>query len=317
MVKTLKDEWGLGFRPVAVFDYQLTEQGGLIEDVPYAGTVTDALAMAHKRGIDTAIFAMPHVRRKYVAGFVDKASDHFQHILVVPNVAGVIATAVRARDLGSTFGLEIKQNLLKPWARITKRTLDILGVVAGGVLISPFLLTIAILIKIDSPGPLFYAQRRLGTGGKYFCCWKFRTMHPDAQRLLTELLQKDPSLRAEWERDHKLRDDPRITRVGRYLRRLSLDELPQLWNVWRGQMSLVGPRPIIDEEVPRYRDAYALYQRVSPGMSGLWQVSGRSETSYEERVRMDTFYVRNWSVWLDIVILVRTVGAVLSSRGAV
>jgi lipopolysaccharide/colanic/teichoic acid biosynthesis glycosyltransferase len=142
-------------------------------------------------------------------------------------------------------------------------------------------------------------------------------MHPDARRLLTELLQKDPKLRAEWERDHKLSDDPRITRVGRYLRKFSLDELPQLWNVWRGEMSLVGPRPIIDEEVSRYRDAWSLYRRVSPGMSGLWQVSGRSETSYEERVWMDTYYVRNWSVWLDIVILVRTVGPVILGRGAV
>jgi Undecaprenyl-phosphate galactose phosphotransferase WbaP len=317
IVRTLQDEWQLGFKPVAVFDFQLTEEGGVVEDVPYGGTVTDALTLAHKSGIDTAIFAMPHVRRKYVGSFVDKASDHFQHVVVVPNVAGVIANAVKARDLGFAFGLEIKQNLLTPWARVTKRALDVLGVVVGGILISPLLLAIAILIKIDSAGPLFYRQKRLGTGGKHFCCWKFRTMHPDAQRLLTELLQNDPKKRAEWERDHKLRDDPRITRVGRYLRRLSLDELPQLWNVWRGEMSMIGPRPIIDEEVPRYRDAYDLYRRVSPGMSGLWQVSGRSETSYEQRVEMDTYYVRNWSVWLDVVILTRTVGAVIFSRGAV
>ena len=142
-------------------------------------------------------------------------------------------------------------------------------------------------------------------------------MHRDSQRLLTELLQNRPDLRAEWEQNQKLQDDPRITRVGRVLRKTSLDELPQLWNVLRGEMSMVGPRPIVDAEIPKYREAYDLYRRVKPGMSGLWQVSGRSSTSYDERVQLDTYYVRNWSVWIDLVILVRTVGAVVFSRGAI
>jgi lipopolysaccharide/colanic/teichoic acid biosynthesis glycosyltransferase len=142
-------------------------------------------------------------------------------------------------------------------------------------------------------------------------------MRADAGELLSELLKKDSQLRTEWEKEHKLRNDPRLTRVGRFLRKTSLDELPQLWNVLRGEMSLVGPRPIVDAEVPRYREAYDLYRRVKPGMTGFWQVSGRSETSYKERVEMDTYYVRNWSGWLDIVILARTVSAVLCSRGAI
>ncbi len=142
-------------------------------------------------------------------------------------------------------------------------------------------------------------------------------MHKDSQRLLTELLHNRPDLRAEWEQNQKLQDDPRITRVGRVLRKTSLDELPQLWNVLRGEMSMVGPRPIVDAEIPKYREAYNLYRRVKPGMSGLWQVSGRSSTSYDERVQMDTYYVRNWSVWIDLVILARTVGAVAFSRGAI
>jgi len=187
----------------------------------------------------------------------------------------------------------------------------------GGLLISPLLFLIAVLIKLDSPGPMLYKQMRLGTDGNHFFCWKFRTMRTDAGQVLTELLQDNPDLRAEWEKEHKLHDDPRITRVGRFLRKSSLDELPQLWNVLVGEMSLVGPRPIVDAEVSRYRDAYELYRRVKPGMSGLWQVGGRSETSYKERVEMDTYYVRNWSVWLDLVILARTVGAVLYRHGAV
>jgi Undecaprenyl-phosphate galactose phosphotransferase WbaP len=212
--------------------------------------------------------------------------------------------------------VEIKQNLLNPWARRTKRALDLVGVTVGGVLISPLLLAIAALIKLDSQGPAIYCQQRLGGGDRVFCCLKFRTMCLDAERTLDEHLQKDSGLRAEWERDRKLRRDPRVTRVGRFLRATSLDELPQLWNVLRGEMSLVGPRPIVEAEVPRYGEVYELYRRVTPGISGFWQINGRSNTSYEERVALDAYYVRNWSVWLDLVILARTVETVLLRRGA-
>ncbi len=316
LVRTLKGEWGLGYKPVAVFDFFVAPRGGVLEGVEYGGSVNDALDLARKRRIDTVIFAMPNVRRRHVAKFVDKASLYFRQVLVIPSVAGCITSPVTTRDLAGPFGLEIKHNLLDPWARRAKSTLDLLGVLVGGLLISPLLIFIAVLIKLDSPGPVFYQQKRLGSSGQYFCCWKFRTMHADAGRLLTKLLQKRPDLRTEWEQNHKLRDDPRITRVGRILRKTSLDELPQLWNVLREEMSLVGPRPIVDTEIVKYKEAYELYRRVKPGMSGLWQVGGRSETSYEERVEMDTYYVRNWSVWLDLVILARTVGAVLFSRGA-
>ena len=318
MVRVLRSEWGLGFKPVAVFDFQRTsEGGGLDEEVPYGGTVVDALDLARKRGIDTALFAMPNIRREYVAKYIDKASASFRYVLVVPNVGGVMSSALKARDLTVTFALEIKQNLLTPGARRAKRALDLFGVVVGGLLISPILLGLVVLIKLDSSGPVLYKQERLGPKGKHFLCWKFRSMHRDSQRLLTELLQNRPDLRAEWEQNQKLQDDPRITRVGRVLRKTSLDELPQLWNVLRGEMSMVGPRPIVDAEIPKYREAYDLYRRVKPGMSGLWQVSGRSSTSYDERVQLDTYYVRNWSVWIDLVILVRTVGAVVFSRGAI
>jgi Undecaprenyl-phosphate galactose phosphotransferase WbaP len=190
------------------------------------------------------------------------------------------------------------------------------GVVVGGLLISPLLLVIVALIKLDTSGPVFYWQQRLGGRGKSFRCWKFRTMHTDAESLLSNLLQSDAGARSEWERNQKLRSDPRVTRVGRVLRKTSLDELPQLLNVLRGEMSLVGPRPIVDAEVPKYHEVYKLYRRVTPGMSGLWQVSGRSDTTYEERVAMDAYYVRNWSVWLDLVILARTVKSVLFNLGA-
>ena len=146
--------------------------------------------------------------------------------------------------------------------------------------------------------------------------WKFRSMAADASQALEHCLTANPALREEWQRNHKLRNDPRVTRIGRFLRRTSLDELPQLWNILRGQMSFVGPRPIVREEISRYGESYALYKKVTPGLTGLWQVSGRNNTSYQQRVSLDLYYIRNWSPWLDLYILARTVTAVLFARGA-
>ena len=317
LVRTLQREWSLGYRPVAVFDNRLAPTGGTLEGVPYAGTLTDAMKLARKRKVDTALLATSHSRNKSLARFISRASASFRYVIVVPtNLTGITTSAVVARDLSGTLGVELKHNLLNPWTQRAKRALDLFGVVVGGLLISPLLLAIVALIKLDSSGPVFYWQQRLGGRGKSFRCWKFRTMHTDAESLLSNLLQSDAGARSEWERNQKLRSDPRVTRVGRVLRKTSLDELPQLLNVLRGEMSLVGPRPIVDAEVPKYHEVYKLYRRVTPGMSGLWQVSGRSDTTYEERVAMDAYYVRNWSVWLDLVILARTVKSVLFNLGA-
>jgi Undecaprenyl-phosphate galactose phosphotransferase WbaP len=272
--------------------------------------------MGRRQKIDTCFLATPHTRREQLADMVRIVSECFQHVMVIPNLNGVTNSAVVARDLSGTLALEIKQNLLNPWAQRLKRALDLFGAVVGGLLISPLLLTIAVLIKLDSPGPVLFGHRRLGARDEHFLCWKFRTMHLDAERMLNDYLQKNPSLQAEWEQNHKLHDDPRTTRIGRVLRKTSLDELPQLWNVLRGEMSLTGPRPIVDAEVPKYERDYELYRRIRPGMSGFWQVSGRSDIDYKDRVAMDAYYVRNWSVWLDIIILSRTVKMVLLGRGA-
>jgi Undecaprenyl-phosphate galactose phosphotransferase WbaP len=316
LVKTLREEWKLGFRPVAVFDNRLVPAGGTLEGVPYGGNLEDAVSLAREHKIDTAIFAMPHTRREDLAPLVSRASLSFRHVMIIPNLSGITNSAVVARDFAGTFGVEIKHNLLDPWARRIKRALDLFGVVVGGLLISPILLVVLILIKLDSPGPAFYGHWRLGAEGKHFRCWKFRSMHLHAEQLLEEYLRTNVHARAEWEQNQKLYDDPRVTRIGRVLRKTSLDELPQLWNVLWGQMSLSGPRPIVAVEVPKYGKVYELYKRIKPGMTGAWQVSGRSDTSYAERVAIDSHYVRNWSFWLDLVILVRTIKIVLLGRGA-
>jgi Undecaprenyl-phosphate galactose phosphotransferase WbaP len=316
LLRTLNKEWGLGLTPVSVSDFRLSSGGGALEGVRHEESVADAVRLAKNQKVDTIIFAMPQVRLEYVARFVHAASRHFRHVLVVPNLTGITTSIVSGRDLAGTFAVEIKHNLLDSWALAAKRILDLLAVTVGGLLASPIVLVIAIMIKLDSPGPVLYKHMRLCAEGRHFRCWKFRTMHTNASELLTELLQDNPDLREEWEKGHKLREDPRITRVGSFLRKTSLDELPQLWNVLRGDMSLVGPRPIVDVEISKYGETYELYQRVGPGMTGLWQVSGRSATSYEERVALDAYYVRNWSVWLDLIILARTVKILIFRAGA-
>jgi Undecaprenyl-phosphate galactose phosphotransferase WbaP len=180
----------------------------------------------------------------------------------------------------------------------------------------PLFLILALAIKLSSKGPVFFGHLRYGRDGKVFRALKFRTMVPNADKVLEEHLQRHPELRREWERDHKLKEDPRITGVGRWLRRYSLDELPQLINILAGHMSLVGPRPIVKSEIARYANSYDLYTRVTPGLTGLWQVSGRNNTTYGERVAFDEYYIRNWSVWMDVYILARTFQAVWLADGA-
>lgn len=174
---------------------------------------------------------------------------------------------------------------------------------------------ILLLVARDGANPLF-AHRRIGQGGRPFRCWKIRTMLPDAEERLAALLAADTAARAEWRRDHKLRRDPRVTRLGAFLRRSSIDELPQLWNVLRGEMSLIGPRPITAEEAPRYGAAIEHYLAVRPGLTGLWQVSGRSDANYESRISLDTRYVTEWSLLCDLRILALTPAALLTGRGA-
>ena len=203
---------------------------------------------------------------------------------------------------------------LAPYSAV-KRTVDILGALLIGAVFSPLILVIALMMSLED-GPILFRHRRIGRGGQVFGCLKFRTMVPNAEQILHDLLEKDPAARAEWVRDHKLRNDPRITHIGRFLRRTSLDELPQVWNVLRGEMSLVGPRPIVKEEMLRYGRYLPAYLAAKPGVTGLWQVTGRNDTDYRRRVVMDTYYVRKRTLLMDLRILLKTIRVVLLGHGA-
>jgi len=194
--------------------------------------------------------------------------------------------------------------------------LDLIVTSLALIALSPIFVLIATAIKLTSSGPVFYGHTRHGRDGKLFNALKFRTMFQNGESILLTHFQEHPEELASWQDDRKLKRDPRVTAVGNWLRRYSLDELPQLGNVLLGHMSLVGPRPIISAEIHKYGRGYDLYSRVRPGVTGLWQVSGRNNTTYPERVALDEYYVRNWSIWLDAYIVVRTARAVLSAEGA-
>ncbi len=219
-------------------------------------------------------------------------------------------------DCDNLTGIPMTNSLLLSIPRMVKTLMDYLLVISGGIICLPVIAAISILIKLTSAGPVFYSQSRIGKGHRTFRAWKFRTMVVNADEVLQAYLDSDPELREEWERDHKLKNDPRVTSVGRWLRKTSLDELPQIWNVLRGDMSLVGPRPIVTDEISKYGDWFELYKKVTPGITGLWQISGRNNTTYDMRVAFDSYYVLNWSPWLDLYILARTIKVVFRHEGA-
>jgi undecaprenyl-phosphate galactose phosphotransferase len=236
---------------------------------------------------------------------------------IVPAMRGLplFGTRVHYFFRHELFFLTLGNNLSRPGARAVKRLFDMIAASAISILCLPIFAYLAVRIRKDG-GPLFFAHERIGQNGAPFRCLKFRTMVPNAQAVLDQLLARDSAAREEWNRDFKLRDDPRITSIGRFLRKYSLDELPQLWNVLKGEMSLVGPRPIVESEQERYGEDLEYYLETKPGMSGLWQISGRNDTGYDTRVYLDTWYAKNWSLWMDIVILIKTARVVLKNEGA-
>lgn len=212
---------------------------------------------------------------------------------------------------------ELQNKLLDPKRMALKRAIELMLAIVLLPLLLPLIFFIGVAIILDSKGPIFYSQERIGKGGKPFKCLKFRTMYRDADSRLKEILDKDEKAREEWQKYFKLKNDPRVTKVGKFLRKTSLDELPQIFNVLKGEMSFVGPRPVLRRELEEYYKEFSrYYYEVRPGITGLWQISGRNELDYEQRVRLDVWYVLNWSLWLDFVIFVKTIKVVLSGKGA-
>jgi Undecaprenyl-phosphate galactose phosphotransferase WbaP len=316
VINLLRSRPWLGLRPVVIVDDAAENNSGSFAEVPMCGPVREKMELLAGRGIHHGLLAIPTMRGAELSRMLDMLGDHLRHVHIVPALPGCTDVIAETREFANSLVLEVRQNLLRPGARFLKRFLDLLAIIFGGACIVPVVLGIMLLVKITSSGPIFYGQNRIGRGGREFKAWKFRSMVRDADVQLKMYLEAHPELREEWERDHKIKNDPRVTWIGSILRRTSLDELPQLWNILKGEMSLVGPRPIVQKEVEKYGERFTLYKKVLPGLSGLWQVSGRNDTTYAERVALDCYYVRNWSVWLDLVILASTVRVVLRGKGA-
>lgn len=312
ILEWLRRNPGMALRPVGILDERPADRS---HAAYYRGAPQEASRLSDEEGVYWGIVAMPERPHRELLEVVNRDAAGLPHLLVVPDLGGLPSLWNTAHECGGLAGISMTERLLLPVPQISKRTLDVLVTLMVGLLLAPLIVTLAAL-NLLSGGPVFYCQERIGRSGRKFKAWKFRTMIPNADKVLATHLAQDPECREEWERDHKLKRDPRVTWLGHFLRKTSLDELPQLWNVLVGEMSLVGPRPIVQEEISKYAGCFSLYTRVRPGISGLWQISGRNNTTYEERVEFDRYYVRNWSPWLDLYILVCTVRTVLLGEGA-
>jgi Undecaprenyl-phosphate galactose phosphotransferase WbaP len=308
----------LGLRPVGIVDdtYRPWKNAEWLDNSTYLGHPEIASTLARKHHIFWAIVAMPERSSMEVLQLIKTHASYFPHVLFVPNLDGLPSLRNRTYDYGGQLGIGLEMGLQMPLPRLLKRITDLIIVIGVGLCCLTLIAAIALLIKCSSPGPIIFRQERIGFRCRRFRAYKFRTMVADAGKVLERYLTTNSKLREEWEKDHKLKNDPRVTRVGRWLRKTSLDELPQLWNVLCGEMSLVGPRPIVREEITKYGEGFDLYAKVVLGITGLWQISGRNNTSYATRVRLDSYYVRNWSPCMDFYILARTVRVVLNGEGA-
>ncbi|WEJ92062.1 MAG: undecaprenyl-phosphate galactose phosphotransferase WbaP [Klebsiella huaxiensis] len=291
-------------------------QGQYIDGVPVLSNELEWLSSVDKKTqfIVAVESSQSDIRNTWLRNFMIKG---YRYVSVIPTLRGM---PLDSTDMSFIFSHEVmifrvQQNLAKWSSRIIKRLFDIIGSLSIIIILSPVLIYISKKVKKDG-GPAIYGHERIGKGGASFKCLKFRSMVINSKEVLAELLDKDDAARKEWDATFKLKNDPRITAIGHFLRRTSLDELPQLFNVLKGEMSLVGPRPIITAELERYNDEVDYYLLSKPGMTGLWQVSGRSDVDYETRVYLDAWYVKNWSMWNDIAILFKTINVVLKKDGA-
>jgi Undecaprenyl-phosphate galactose phosphotransferase WbaP len=314
IVDRLLENRRIGYVPALILDDN-SGSGDDYNGVPIIHDTALGPEIVKRFNIKMAIIAMPELEGEPFSHMLNYSLAPFRYNVLIPDFFSSANIWMSVRDFDGVLGLATSHRLKMFWNLGIKRFCDLSIVIIGGIIILPFLLLIALLIKLTSPGPVLYKHNRLGLNGKPLGLYKFRSMVMDSGERLEKMLE-DPDIRKEWETNHKLKDDPRITIIGKFLRRTSLDEFPQIINVLKGEMSLIGPRPITGEEIKKYGEDFSRIFSVKPGMTGLWQVSGRSDTDYPERVAYDTYYLQSWSIWLDLWIIFKTLGVVLRGKGA-
>lgn len=315
-IDALGDAVSLGYRPIGVLSPVGQGTGERIAGVAVIGDLELAAPLA-RRGIRT-VFVEPREEEAATSRQVERLQADFRHVVVLRGLADVPVEGVVIRNLGGLLGIEFNNRLLLLRNRVVKRGLDLVLGSLAFVAAVPVIALAALAVKLADRGPAFFRQDREGLGGVTIPVWKIRTMYADGDLRLERHLAANPVAREDWQKRFKLADDPRVLPgIGQLLRRFSLDELPQLWQVLRGDLSLVGPRPFPDYHLEKFEPAFrALRRRVRPGVTGLWQVMIRSEGGVEEQQSYDTYYIRNWSFWMDLYILVKTAGVIISGRGA-
>ena len=304
-----------GYIPVLILDDD-PALGDFYRGIPIIHNTMIGPEIVKTYKIKMAIVAIPGLSQAKLARLMNYSVSAFRYTVLIPGFFNTSNMWMSARDFDGVLGFASTNRLKMNFNLAIKRAQDIVFVSIGGLILLPFLLIIALLIKATSAGPVLYSQKRLGLNGKHFNAYKFRSMVKDADSHLKALLESDQELRNEWESGYKLKNDPRITKIGKFLRRTSFDEFPQFINILKGEMSLVGPRPVVEDEIKKYGENYKRIFSVKPGLTGLWQISGRSDTNYMERISYDTYYLQSWSVWLDLWILYKTPGIVFRGRGA-
>ncbi|WP_241596066.1 undecaprenyl-phosphate galactose phosphotransferase WbaP [Rosenbergiella epipactidis] len=314
--KAIASEKNLGFRTIR-FIGSANDNTNYIGNIPVSHEIPSELTKKIDKRMQFIIAVESDESELRNAWLQQLMLNGYRYVSVIPTLRGM---PLDSTDMSFIFSHEVMifrvhQGLAKWPSRILKRIFDIFASMMIIVMLSPILVYISRKVKKDG-GPAIYGHERIGKNGIPFKCLKFRSMSVNSKELLADLLKKDPEAKAEWDETFKLKNDPRITKIGHLLRRTSMDELPQLFNVLKGEMSLVGPRPIIHEELERYSDQVDYYLMSKPGMTGLWQVSGRSDVDYETRVYFDAWYVKNWSMWNDIAILLKTINVVFKKEGA-
>ncbi len=305
--KLLKNKY-LGYNPVAIFDSN-AQEFKKTKDIPCFPIDEKIFAVIKKHNIKCAIICD-------YKGDMFRIMSSYRYTISVPIHQNVGTTTQQIKDIAGITGFASVHNLTFKFNYFLKRLLDIFIILFFCPILIPLMLILMILVKCTSRGPVFYGHKRVGKNGKEFKCWKFRSMRIDADKMLEKILAENPEMRKQWEKERKFENDPRVTKFGKFLRKTSLDELPQLFNVFIGEMSLVGPRPVTDGELEKYGDSRDYVLSVLPGITGMWQTSGRSDTVYEERIMLDSYYIQNWSIWLDLWILIKTIWVVLDKKGA-
>lgn len=314
----LEREKHMGYDVIGFLDDDEKKRGELINGKKVFGKVKHFSRFIKDLNIATIVIAMPSLPPERLSALTASVQNHSANTVVIPDLKGValLNTDLLHLFYEELFLMNIRNNLKSIPNRFIKRLFDITVSIASMPLLLPVIGIIGLVIRLETPGPAIYAHDRIGKDGKTFRCLKFRTMRRDAEERLKEILEKNEEIRNEWERTWKLKEDPRITKIGSFLRKTSLDELPQIFNVMRGEMSLVGPRPYLLREQNTIEKYLHVICSTKPGITGLWQVSGRSDTGYEYRLKLDAWYVMNWSLWLDIAILFKTIRVVTKREGA-